>query len=281
MHLLSRKVRLAILGNPGENLTPSPNAYASWPAMSGVGVFAELDVVVVGTLTPIGYLLDIKSIDSAVRESAMPILKRVTADTFAGKPESPQKTLASLATAIGKAIPAHAAQSPVSNPTAHLHSLTWYLTPRTKLEWTAKAPTMSTSTATYLRQNFDFAASHRLHVPTLSAEKNRELFGKCNHENGHGHNYRLETCVIPAENFSLINLERIVDDVIFKPFDHRYLNEDTTVFDPRRGGMNPTVENIARVCFELLQPQIAKTGSKLAQVTVWETDRTGATYPVL
>lgn len=250
--------------------------------MTGIGVFAELDVSVVGTLTPIGYLLDIKSIDGAVREAALPLLQKITADTFAGKAGSPQKTLNSLAAAIAKAVPAHAAKSAVSNPTAHLHSLTWYLTPRTKLEWTAKAPTMTNAaTATYVRQNFDFAASHRLNIPTLSAEKNRELFGKCNLENGHGHNYRLETCVIPAENFSLINLEKIVDDVIFKPFDHRYLNEDSAIFDPRRGGMNPTVENIARVCFELLQPQIAKTGSKLAQVTVWETDRTGATYPVL
>lgn len=257
--------------------------------MTGIGVFAELDVKVVGTLTRIGYLLDIKAIDNAVREAGLPILEQAVFDSFGGKGQPPLQTLARLADAIGDVIPKHAEQSPVSNPTARLHSLTWYLTPRTTIEWAALREPMSSTHTTksqtkptqFVRQRFDFAASHRLHVDTLSAEENRRLFGKCNNANGHGHNYQIETCVIPGEQFSLIELERVVDDVIFKPFDHRYLNEDTVVFDARKGGVNPTVENIARVCFELLEQAMSRAGCRLAQVTVWETDRTGATYPVL
>jgi 6-pyruvoyltetrahydropterin/6-carboxytetrahydropterin synthase len=37
-----------------------------------------------------------------------------------------------------------------------------------------------------------FSASHRLHAPQLSEEANRELYGKCNNPNGHGHNYTIE-----------------------------------------------------------------------------------------
>ncbi|XP_064474574.1 6-pyruvoyl tetrahydrobiopterin synthase-like isoform X5 [Ornithodoros turicata] len=37
-----------------------------------------------------------------------------------------------------------------------------------------------------------FSACHRLHSPFLSDEENRELYGKCNNPNGHGHNYKLE-----------------------------------------------------------------------------------------
>ena len=34
-----------------------------------------------------------------------------------------------------------------------------------------------------------FSACHRLHSKELSDAENKETFGKCNHVNGHGHNY--------------------------------------------------------------------------------------------
>ena len=46
-----------------------------------------------------------------------------------------------------------------------------------------------------MTRKYEFAASHRLDSPFLSREENRELFGKCNSENGHGHNYELEITV--------------------------------------------------------------------------------------
>ena len=40
-----------------------------------------------------------------------------------------------------------------------------------------------------------FSASHRLHNPEWSDEKNYEIFDKCNNPNGHGHNYVMEVTV--------------------------------------------------------------------------------------
>lgn len=140
-----------------------------------------------------------------------------------------------------------------------------------------------------MRQQFDFAAAHRLHCPHLSAEANRELFGKCNNPRGHGHNYRVEPCVElnlagndrPA--FTLQDLERVTATTIIDRFDHTHLNEDTAEFNVEQGGLNPSVENIAKVCYGLLKPvlenEFGKNGVVLRSITVWETDKTSCTYP--
>ncbi|MCA9299675.1 MAG: 6-carboxytetrahydropterin synthase, partial [Phycisphaerales bacterium] len=128
-----------------------------------------------------------------------------------------------------------------------------------------------------LRTKLDFAASHRLHVPTLSDEENRRLFGKCNYPSGHGHNYQVEPCVILDEGarFGVPELERLADEHVIEPFDHRHLNVDIEEFRT----LNPTVELIAKVCYDRLKPHIDRDGVRLRDVTVWESDRTCATYP--
>ena len=35
-----------------------------------------------------------------------------------------------------------------------------------------------------------FSAAHRLHSVHLEEEENKRVYGKCNHLNGHGHNYK-------------------------------------------------------------------------------------------
>ena len=47
----------------------------------------------------------------------------------------------------------------------------------------------------YVTRVASFAAAHRLHSPHLTDEENKRIFGKCNHMNGHGHNYRVEVTV--------------------------------------------------------------------------------------
>ena len=47
----------------------------------------------------------------------------------------------------------------------------------------------------HLTRRYMFAASHRLHAPTLSEEQNQATYGKCNNPHGHGHNYALEVTV--------------------------------------------------------------------------------------
>ena len=133
---------------------------------------------------------------------------------------------------------------------------------------------------------FDFAASHRLHSPSLSDEENRALFGKCNNPNGHGHNYVLEPKVfVPLNVLESIHvehmIEKLVDSVLLEQLDHKHLNTDCEWFDQSNGGVIPSVENIARVCFERLAPEIARIGTdvQLITMTAWETDRTSCTYP--
>ena len=112
------------------------------------------------------------------------------------------------------------------------------------------------------------------------------MFGKCNNPSGHGHNYRVEACVdSPMDRngakFSLADLERTASRMIVERFDHKNLSTDSPEFDVMKGGFNPSVENIARVCFELLAPTVSATcpEAALRSVTVWETDKTWCTYP--
>ena len=40
-----------------------------------------------------------------------------------------------------------------------------------------------------LTRRYAFAAAHVLRHPSLSAEKNEAIYGRCANPNGHGHNY--------------------------------------------------------------------------------------------
>lgn len=256
---LSRTVRFAVGPGqaPGED---GGNGFAGRPGMVGIGTHYELSVRCRGEPGPdTGYLIDIKQIDRAVREACVPVIAQKI-----GSGAEPTTLLAELVEGAEARLP------------VELVSLRWDLSPYYSVEM----ETRNMSKA-LIRQRFDFAASHRLHAPSLSDQQNRELFGKCNHANGHGHNYQVEACVeVDAGDppVSLGTLERLVDEWIIEPFDHKHLNLDTEEFG--EGGLNPSVENIARVCYERLEGPIASLGSStLRSVTVWETDRTCCTYP--
>jgi len=47
----------------------------------------------------------------------------------------------------------------------------------------------------YLTRRATFSASHYYWNPAWTAEKNRQVFGRCANKNGHGHNYTLEVTV--------------------------------------------------------------------------------------
>jgi len=131
-----------------------------------------------------------------------------------------------------------------------------------------------------LSETFEFAASHRLHIPSLDAEANRALFGKCNNPNGHGHNYRIEVAVErsvddAAAPFGFADLEDVVGREVMARFDHKHLNLDC----PEFRDLNPSVEHIARVCHDLLAPAVAARGAVLRHVRVWETEKTSCLYP--
>jgi 6-pyruvoyltetrahydropterin/6-carboxytetrahydropterin synthase len=278
MPVLSRTVRFSI--NPAsapQGSSPSdrdPNGYAGSPSMRGLGRHYEVIVRCAGEPDPAtGYLIDIKAIDRAVRQAVVPLIQ----DACVTRPTiDPLLLMPALTAALAAALPG-------------AQSMRWFLSPYYSLEMaTAHAQAPSTLPVALLRQRFDFSASHRLHVPSMSDEENRRAFGKCNHPSGHGHNYQFEPCVaVPVKDdgttsLTLQSLERLADRLIIQRFDHRYLNNDTEEFRTgARGGLNPTVENIARVCYDLLAPAIAREapGATLRSLTVWETDRTSCTYP--
>jgi 6-pyruvoyltetrahydropterin/6-carboxytetrahydropterin synthase len=96
-------------------------------------------------------------------------------------------------------------------------------------------------------RRYRFAASHRLHAPSLSEAENRELYGKCNNPFGHGHNYELEITVRgPLEQSTgravdLRRLDELVKAEVLDKFDHRNLNAEIGRF----AEMVPTSENLA------------------------------------
>ena len=262
---LTRTVRCTF--NPGQPPTDTGvNGYAGKPAMAGLGRHYVFDVVCVGEPEPdTGYLINIKDVDRATRSSVVPRVARAIEEEPTTDPAS---MMPELAKSLDETLP------------CALESLRWWLTPTFCVEIH-----MSDTNAVLMRQRFDFAAAHRLHVPSLSDEENRATFGKCNNPSGHGHNYQVEPVVAvrldhEGPPFSLAHLEELTDQHVIERFDHTHLNEDTEEFGP--AGDNPSVEHIAGVCYRLLAPEIESASggrATLKSITVWETDRTSCTYP--
>jgi len=123
-----------------------------------------------------------------------------------------------------------------------------------------------------------FNAAHRLFKKEWSDEKNSAIFGKCNNPNYHGHNYVLEVWIdgqIDPETGYVIDLKIVKDLIkseIEERFDHRNLNLDCPEFNE----LNPTAENIAVVCWNLLR---AKLESKYSLfIRLWETENNAVEY---
>ncbi len=119
-------------------------------------------------------------------------------------------------------------------------------------------------------RRYKFSASHRLHNAALSADENREIYGKCNNPHGHGHNYVLEVMVsgpVDAATGMIANLadlDAYVERRVLDDYDHKSFNEDVAAFRK----MVPTTENVCVDIFERLKnfPQ-----ARLERVRVEET----------
>lgn len=264
--MLSRTVRFCI--NP-DGSTAGTNGYAARPAMRGLGRYYEMTFTLVGTPDPrTGYIVGIQEIDAAARNAVIPQIGHRCRHTPTAEPAS---VLADLWPSIAPAMP---------RPLARVR---WTLTPTYSVEMSMTDTTPPSRVL--IRQKFDFAAAHRLHVAGLSDEQNRAIFGKCNNPNGHGHNYQIEPAIsIPiaqTDSFDLSRLEDLVDAAVIEPFDHKHLNDDTDEFNEAAGGVIPSVERIAMVCHQHLVESLASAlpDARLEHVTVWETDRTSCTYP--
>jgi 6-pyruvoyltetrahydropterin/6-carboxytetrahydropterin synthase len=238
------------------NLDPSRspgiggNSYAGIPTLIPGGAYLEVRITLAGNLEPNSqYLVNIKTIDDAVRRIGLPILRQQLHSGTLG-PQSPLALLSSLRTHFAPAdlVEVEIAFSPF-------------------LIYTAQAREQH---MVRLSCRFEFSAAHRLHNPALSDADNRSTFGKCNNPLGHGHNYQLQVTVRGSDPPQPTELENIVDEHVLRAFDHKHLNLEVAEF---RNSI-PSVENIAQAIYRRLRPVLPA----LAAVTVWETPKTWAEY---
>ncbi|XP_053576119.1 6-pyruvoyl tetrahydrobiopterin synthase [Bombina bombina] len=129
-----------------------------------------------------------------------------------------------------------------------------------------------------ISRSVSFSACHRLHSKHLSDEENKKIFGKCNHPNGHGHNYKAIITVrgkidpLTGMVMNLSDLKRHMEEAIIVPMDHKNLDKDVPFFRNNTS----SVENVAVFIWEGLQKRLPE--GLLYEVCVHETDSNSAVY---
>ncbi|HUE04785.1 MAG TPA: 6-carboxytetrahydropterin synthase [Bryobacteraceae bacterium] len=128
-------------------------------------------------------------------------------------------------------------------------------------------------------RKYRFAASHRLHAPTLGDAENRALYGKCNNPYGHGHNYEIAVTVrgpVEARSGRVVDpalLDGLVRRQVIEPFDHRNLNTEVEAFC----AVVPTSENLGREVVRRLKQNwpvvFPADGPQLERIAIAETSR--------
>lgn len=124
-----------------------------------------------------------------------------------------------------------------------------------------------------------FNAAHRLHNPTWSDKKNRDVFGLCNNANYHGHNYELEvklTGEVDPETGYVYDMKDLADLIkaeVEDRFDHKNLNLDTIEFKT----LIPSAEHIVFVIYNILRSKIEDRFE--LSIKLWETPRNYVKYP--
>ena len=123
-----------------------------------------------------------------------------------------------------------------------------------------------------------FNAAHRLHNKNWSDEKNQKVFGKCNYQNYHGHNYELIVNVTGKINhetgyvMDMGELKKIIKNEIEERLDHKNLNLDV----PHFSNTIPSAENICIYIYDILRDNI-DSQFKLS-VRLYETPRNFVEY---
>ncbi len=136
---------------------------------------------------------------------------------------------------------------------------------------------MQKKVAVFRKEHFN--AAHRLNTPEWSVEKNKQVYGKCNNDNYHGHNYELIVKVTGVPDavtgyvMDMKVLSDLITDKVTNQFDHKNLNLDTQAFK----NLNPSAENIAIVIYDLLRTEIDQNLE--LKVILYETERNFVEYP--
>jgi len=130
----------------------------------------------------------------------------------------------------------------------------------------------------YVTRKVHFNAAHRLHNPEKSDAWNEEMFGKCNNELWHGHNYVLEVTVAgepdPETGYvcDLGKLKAVLNERVVDKVDHKNLNLEVDFLD----GVIPSTENFAVAIWNELEDHIPS--GRLDNVRLYETPRNFVDY---
>ncbi|GCD78553.1 6-carboxy-5,6,7,8-tetrahydropterin synthase [Thermaurantimonas aggregans] len=123
-----------------------------------------------------------------------------------------------------------------------------------------------------------FNAAHRLHNPSWNAEQNEKVFGLCNNEYFHGHNYELIVSVtgpVDPDTGYVMDMKELSDLIkkhVEARLDHKNLNLQVEEFKH----LIPSAENIAIVIYDWLRPHISP--SLKLKITLYETPRNYVEY---
>jgi len=112
-----------------------------------------------------------------------------------------------------------------------------------------------------LSRTIHFNSGRSLWRTDWSEEKNRSVYGS-ESPHGYGHNYRLEVSVegpVDPESEMVVNLtdlDRILQEEVDAPLDHRNLNRDVSEFV----NVPPTAENLAVWIWRRVSARIGREG---------------------
>jgi len=267
MHKLGRGVRFSL--NPFLSAeVEGYNSYASKPTGEGLSIFLELYVELVGEIEPAtGFVVNVTDIDRCVRRCVVPIFSERVRGYFRQSKHIGFFDIAELLKLSWRLLADKFGS-------AKLSKLNLALNPFRRVA-IGHEGAVEDFKMIYFSEKFEFAAMHKLWNEDFSRERNLQVFGKCANPTGHGHNYIVEVTIKTPTNdnsFQIGEFERIVDDKLIKPLDHKNLNADVAQFRDT----NPTVENIASFAWKRLNSKFGE--ATLHCVTVWETDKTYCSY---
>eukprot|EP00158_Paraphelidium_tribonemae_P003714 Partr_v1_DN26316_c0_g1_i2_m43322 putative 6-pyruvoyl tetrahydrobiopterin synthase len=135
-------------------------------------------------------------------------------------------------------------------------------------------------TIAFIRRTAQFSAAHRLNSPKLSVEENRIVYGKCNHINGHGHNYDVSVTIrgpIDPTTGMVINivvLRDALEAVVMDRLDHKNLDMDVDFFSSTPS----TTENVCLYIWTEMKRYLCTAGrlppgADLFEVAINETSK--------
>jgi 6-pyruvoyltetrahydropterin/6-carboxytetrahydropterin synthase len=133
----------------------------------------------------------------------------------------------------------------------------------------------------HLTRTVHFSAAHRYYRSDWTPERNREVFGACANEHGHGHNYSCAVTVagpLSADTSMVIGLETldgILRRQVLDPLDHQHLNHVVPEFST--GERIPTAEALAVYVWTRVAPRLPG-GVDLVRVRIEEDAHLSAEY---